>query len=408
MAMLRGSKSIIFGLACATAISGAANAGGFNRGTADTDILFEEGGFNMRAGAAIVMPQRGYETITSPLFGGTVAGTDGKYSDAYAVPTGAFKIKLAEKLSCAGTYTQSFGAGASYGPQAIVAGYADGTGVISEGFTTDEFGLTCGANFAAGPGRFWLIGGVYAQDFNYSQTVRFAPTTPVVGGTDATLSFDDQYRLGYRVGAAFEVPEIAARAQILYRSAVSHTPNATQGSFSTAIGAFPTFGSGTLPQSVEFKVQSGIAAGTLAFASVKWTDWSVLQTLNYTITTGPFAGPRTLEYFWRDGWTVNAGVGRQFNDVVAGSLSLTWDQGVSTTEDAFTDTWTLAGGISLKDEMRGELRLGGGISYLTSGAVALGTGCPGPTCGIGPGNSFGYTVDGDWSYAVAASYKVNW
>ena len=55
---------------CATlAAVGTARAGGFHRGTADTDLIFEEGNFNMRAGVTIVMPQRGYETLTVPTAG---------------------------------------------------------------------------------------------------------------------------------------------------------------------------------------------------------------------------------------------------------------------------------------------------------------------------------------------------
>ncbi|WP_421849084.1 outer membrane protein transport protein [Oricola sp.] len=400
-----GTSVLVTGIAGAVALAGAAQAGGFSRGTADTDILFESGKFAMRIGAAHVMPQRGYDTITSPLLGGTVNGTDGNYTDSYTVPSVAFKLQVVESVACAGTHTHSFGASATYGSQAILAGKADGTGTVSEGFTTNEFGLTCGANFDAGPGQVWLIGGVFMQDFDYAQVVEFASSASLgaLANTRATLSFDDEYRLGYRVGVAYEIPEIALRGQLLYRSAVDHTPNSTQGSFATIAGAAPTFGSGTLPQSLELKLQSGVAPGTLVFGSVKWTDWSVLQTLNYTITAGPVAGPRLLEYFWKDGWTISGGVGRQFNDTVSGSLSLTWDQGVSTTEDAHTDTWTVAGGVAVAAGERGEFRFGGAVSYLTSGSVAAEA-----VPGSGPGNTFAYTVDNDWSYAVAGSFKVNW
>src|SRR5690606_12774191 len=99
--------------------------------TADTDIIFEEGNFNMRAGVTLVSPQRGYETITSPLLDGTVDTTDGDHVDGYTVPSSAVKFNITDDLRCAGTYTQSFGAGAEYGPQAITAGLIDGTGTIS-------------------------------------------------------------------------------------------------------------------------------------------------------------------------------------------------------------------------------------------------------------------------------------
>lgn len=412
--MLRGSKTLLVGIAFASAFSGSAWAGGFSRGTADTDILFEDGNFVMRAGALYVAPQRGYDTITfsplapGPLAGATVSGTDGNYSDSYFVPTGAVKLDMSDKLSCAGTYTQSFGAGATYGAQSILAGeIGDGTGTVSEGFTTNEFGLTCGVHFDVGKGNLWLLGGGYLESFQYSQTVEFVSAAPIpvfLQGTRATLAFDESFQPGYRVGVAYEIPEIALRAQLMYRSGVTHTPDLSEGSFTSVAGTFPVFGYGKLPQSVELKAQSGIAPGWLAFGSVKWTDWSVLQTLDYTIIgPAPLGGAKSLEYFWRDGWTVSGGIGHAFNDMVSGSVSLTWDRGVSTTEDAHFGSWTLATGVSIKQD-NAELRFGGAATYLAGGSVAA---TAPAAAGTGPGNSFAYTVNGDWSYAIGANLKVS-
>ncbi|MDR7225050.1 outer membrane protein transport protein [Aminobacter aminovorans] len=404
-------KALLGATALTIVAAGAAQAGGFARGTADTDILFEEGNFNVRTGVTIVAPQRGYDTITSPLLGGTVKVTDGKYSETYVIPSAAVKFNITDDLRCAGTYTQPFGGGATYGPQAITAGLADGTGTMSEKFTANEFGATCSYKFDLGKGRAWLIGGLFAQNFEYEQVVRFAPGVPgfPAGGT-GTLTFDDKYQGGYRIGAAYDIPEIALRAQVLYRSEIEHSPAGGTGNTfvvrsagGTTLATLPTNGVGTLPQSVELKLQSGIAPGWLAFGSVKWTDWSVLDVLRYNIVGIP-GNPRVLEYYWQDGWTVSAGIGHAFTDNISGLVGVTWDQGVSTTEDVHTDTYTLFTGVSLKDKFGGELRLGGALAYMTSGSVAAD---PTPTT-PGPGNTFAYTVGGDMTYAVSASYKVKW
>lgn len=396
--------------ALALGVSSQAMAGGFNRGTADTDILFEQGDFNMRFGATIVAPQRDYETIDTNGVGagGETDATDDVYSESYVIPSFAMKYQLADSLGCVGTYTTPFGSGAEYGPQAIAAGAAaDGTGTVEEGFVSNEFGLTCGYDFQFANGhKLWFIGGAFVQDFQYEQTVQFANAPPVFGAlanTRATLEFDGDFEPGYRAGIAYEIPEIAFRAQFLYRSEVEHTPD---GMFTTASPSAPAVGFGTLPQSAELKLQSGIAAGTLAFVNVKWTDWSVLDTLDYTIVGlgAPLGGDKTLEYFWQDGWTVTGGIGRQFNDNVSGLVSLTWDRGVSTTDDAFFDTWTLALGGAFTDQWGGQLRGGVGLTYLEGGDVAAD---PTPATG-GEGNSFAYSVGGDFSYAVSASYAIKW
>ena len=340
-------KALLAGCATLAAV-GAAAAGGYSRGTADTDLIFEEGNFNMRAGVTIVMPQRGYETLTAPPAGPlagltpgqSYASTDGNYTQTYAIPSVAIKFNVADDLRCAGTYTQSFGADSEFGPQAILFGsLADGTGTVSEGFDTNEFGATCGYKFDLAKGRAWLIGGAFLQDFTYSQTVRLngqvvagglvlagllnpaaAPAfAAAINNTDATLRFNGDYEPGFRVGVAYEIPEIALRAQLMYRSQVHHTP---EGTFTTALdgpsGPAPTIGDGTLPQSVELKLQSGIAPGWLAFGSVRWTDWSVLDTLDYTILGGPLPGDRELEYFYKDGWTATGGLGHSFSETISG------------------------------------------------------------------------------------------
>ena len=397
------TKIFALALAATTVIAGAAQAGGFSRGNADTDILYEEGNFTMRAGVLYAAPQVKYDTING------APSTDGVHSNSYLLPSAAIKLDIVDNLSCAGTVSQPFGASASYGPQSIAATHAaGGNGVVSEGFTSTELGLTCGAKFDAGPGRAWLIGGIYLQNFDYAQTVTINPLAPGIGGSNATLSFNDEYRLGYRIGAAYEIPEIALRGQVLYRSAVTHSPDTSQGSFTGLFGTLPAFGSGTLPQSVEVKLQSGVAPGWLVFGSVKWTDWSVLQTLDYTILgPAPLGGTRELEYAWRDGWTVSAGVGHKFNDMVSAQAALTWDRGVSTTEDAFGDTWGLSGGVALSNEAgNASLSLGGGITYITGGSVAA-QAVPGAVGTIEPGASFAYTTKGSFAYAIGANFKVN-
>lgn len=438
------AAALLGGCALSAAV-GTAQAGGFSRGIADTDLLFEEGNFNMRAGVTYVAPQRGYATLTAPagaaFSGGSVVpgttydSTDGDYSDPYAIPSAAVKFNITDDLRCAGTLTQAFGAGSTYGPQAIAfGGYADGTGTVNEGFETYEFGGTCGYKFDLAKGRAWILGGAFVEDFSYSQTVRFfgpvlnlalqkagvpAPQagylSSALNGTDATLAFDGGYQPGFRIGAAYEIPEIALRVQLMYRSEVNHEAD---GTFTTALdgvdppGPTPPFtsgiavGTGTLPQSVELKVQSGIAPGWLAFGSVRWTDWSVLDTLNYTITGGPLEGVRELEYYFKDGWTVTGGLGHAFNENLSGVIGLTWDRGVSTTEDTLSDTYTLAAGLSLKDKLGGEVRFGGALSYLTAASVSAESGQQ--TGVYNPGNSFAYSVDADWSYALSAGYKIAW
>jgi long-chain fatty acid transport protein len=357
----------------------AANAGGFSRGSADTDILFEEGNFNLRAGATYVSPTRKFTVNPNPA----LVGTD--YTDSYAIFSGAVKLNINDDLRCAATFSQPYGGSVSYVSPSVPSGK------LSENFTINEMGLTCGYKFDLSKGRAWILGGVYQEMFDYDRVnFRSAVTRFHLGlkGTDA----------GFRIGAAYEIPEIALRAQLMYRAASSYGAEGTLDvrllDGTTVVGGpFAAIGTGDLPQSVEMKLQSGVAPGWLVFGSVKWTDWSVTKQL--VVNVPALSATQTNDYFWQDGWTVSAGVGHAFNEKWSGAASVTWDRGVGTGYDLSSDTWTLGLGGAYKDDMGGELKFGGGLTYLTSAAETK----------YGAANT---AVGSGWAWALGASYKTKW
>lgn len=371
-------KSAIVAALSLGALCSVANAGGFSRGEADTDILYEPDAFIMRAGGVYVMPQRSYETING------ASASDPDFYDSYWIPSIAMKFKASDRFACAFTYTQPFGADASYGVAARTAAAA-GSKYNSKSFDTNEYGATCDVNFEAGRGNLHIIAGGFMQDFSYTAVA--ADNAGVVTGT---LRLQDDSAYGYRLGLGYDIPEYAMRAQLLYRSAVDHTTNS--GGFTLANGTvLPSSGYGTLPQSLELSLQSGVAPGWLVYGSVKWTDWSVMQALNYTITG---LGARRDVYNWKDGWTVQAGVGHAFNETVSGTVNLTYDQGVGTGADIVTDTWTVAAAAIIKTGPA-EWRIGGGLSYLTSGSQSTAQGA-----------TYNATAGGDWSYSLGTGVSI--
>lgn len=379
-------------------LAGPAMAGGFTRGEADTDILYEDGTAAFRSGLIYVSPHRSFNTVRG------AAGTDGRYSEDYWIPSIAAKARFSDMFSCAVTYTQPFGADSIYGTQAQNADRAadlanpsyafrasgQGNAVKSAGFDSDEYGATCAVNSAIGPGNAYLIGGVFVQTFDYTEVKDFG-----------TLNLRDDSGLGYRIGAAYEIKEYALRGELMYRSEVEHDASGTfvnaspvlQGALGIPVGATrSSTGSGKMPQSVELSLQSGIAPDWLAFGSVKWTDWSVLQYLSYTVTGIP--GEQRKDFFWRDGWTVQAGIGHKFTDDISGAVNLTWDRGVGQGADIMSDTWTVGAGTQIKAGP-GSLRFGGAVSYLTGGEQK-----------VSQGASLDATADGDWAYALSGSYII--
>ncbi|HEY4193492.1 MAG TPA: outer membrane protein transport protein [Mesorhizobium sp.] len=351
------------------AMGGAAYAGGFSRGSADTDLIYEDGNFNMRSSVTYVSPHREFSKNPNPALVGT------SYTEDYMVPSAAAKFNLTDNLRCVGTYVQNNGGSARYD-------FPTYSGKTMEEFTTYEAAGTCGVSFDAGQGKFWLLGGGYIETLDYYRENSYGPFG------NAQLSLDGR-KFGYRIGAAYEIPELALRGQVMYRSGTDYgaqgTATAPAGVLAGALarqgvpnGANPFLalpataavpvaatGVGNLPQSVDIKFQTGIAPGWLAFGAVKWTDWSTLSTLDVRSVKGGFL-LSSDQYHWKDGWTVTGGVGHKFNDAVSGLVSLTWDQGVATGWDLQSDSYTLASGVALKDKLGGELRGGVGFTYIDS------------------------------------------
>ena len=71
-------------------VVGIAQAGGFSRGTADTDLLFEDGNFNMRVDARVVVPTQKFSVNANPALVGT------NTYDTYMIPSAAVKFNITD------------------------------------------------------------------------------------------------------------------------------------------------------------------------------------------------------------------------------------------------------------------------------------------------------------------------
>src|SRR5215475_13268910 len=126
---------------------GTAYSGGFSRGTAPTDLLYEDGNFNMRFDARVIIPHQEFSKNVNPA----LVGTD--FYGTYVIPSAGVKFNLSDSLRCVGTFTQNNGSAVDYAAPKIPSGK------LSEDFTTDEFGFSCAVRFDAGRGIVSVIGG---------------------------------------------------------------------------------------------------------------------------------------------------------------------------------------------------------------------------------------------------------
>ncbi|MEM0900816.1 MAG: hypothetical protein AAGI92_12790, partial [Pseudomonadota bacterium] len=200
-------KKLAVAMTAATVLASVANAGGFSRGSADTDILYEDGNFVARMGFSYVAPTRDISTLGGAPVSFLSGGAQSSFSDAadYAVPSAALKLQATDAVSCAGTFSQPFGgssdfSGSPFAPGALAPfGITSGTdtdalSTTRQSFTAHEAALTCRYAFDVGPGQLSVIGGGFMQYLDFEQLV--------VGGL-YNFSLSD-LEPGFRVGAAYE------------------------------------------------------------------------------------------------------------------------------------------------------------------------------------------------------------
>ncbi|WP_287176324.1 outer membrane protein transport protein [Mesorhizobium sp.] len=381
------------------------DAGGFDRGGVNIDQLFDAAPYSFDAGVTYVSPQRTLKNVRR-LDGSGLSSSSVDVGGDYAVPRIGIKANIFEPVDCLASYTEPYGAEADFGTNNAYSPSA-----VEYYVRTNDFGLTCSYKVNVGKGALRFIGGVSYQEvdaFLSRQTLLAFGNT----GLGKFQLSDEAW--GWRAGAAYEIPEIALRASLVYSSSykydeLSGTVDTTgfRGAFPAdlvpgATGVFPVSASAEIPQAVELKLQSGIAPGWLAFGSIRWQEWSKLGIIPIQGVRSPVTGapsPVSFDLLYRDGWTVTGGIAHKFTDQLSAAVSLTWDRGTSTTSGYQSDTWAVASGISYSPNDKIEVRLGGSIGVLTSGSSTF--------TGVGDtANAITYTYDDDLLLAGSASVKV--
>lgn len=382
-------------------------AGGLERGGYNIDLLFDPSPFAAEAATTFVAPQRKLKNVTDidPTDGDLSAtGLPNRADDSESYWTTRLGVKGGvDNTDCMFDYSQPWGAHLKPGRD-----WAGANQNIETKVESRNYALTCSYRFDVGPGQLRLIGGGFYQEvygFKERLAQELPPGSPVNGIGRLDLEGDGW---GWRAGVAYEIPEYALRASLVYNSEVklddiTGTLDLTQ----VGVGRLPVYGSQAMPDSLELKVQSGIAPDWLAFGSVKWTDWSQLQRVGFKCSVAgvPFCNPNvnatSLDLGYRDGWTVSGGIGHKFNEQWSGAISLTWDRGTSQGFGTQTDTWTLGTGVSYSPNKNVEFRLAGVLGLLTSGSsreIIID--------GEASGDDVHYDFGNDLVAAVSTSVKV--
>ena len=297
----------------------------------------------------------------------------GDMASSYHSASAAVKIQATDNISVGLLFDQPFGAKAQYetGDNA----FSNANGGTSAEVTTENLTLLVGFqpnanwNFYAGPVWQQAKGEVHLR----SKGIAGAYSIFGLDSYDATMKNEDAW--GWAAGLAYQIPEIALKTSLTYRSEIKHklhakeslqTNYAGQQATINALSSLGEITEVTTPQSVNLDFQTGIMADTVAFANVRWVNWDGFSITPYAF--GRIASGKTLVEYSKDQWTINAGVGRKFSEKWAANVSVGWDSGAGnpvTTLGPTDGYWSL--GLGAQFSPATNYFVQGGIKYFWLG-----------------------------------------
>ncbi|OUS07491.1 hypothetical protein A9Q96_06170 [Rhodobacterales bacterium 52_120_T64] len=313
-----------------------ASAGGIDRSGQSVSILFEEGTYAELSYGYVNPSVSGDDFFETPT---------GDLAPAYSLISGGIKSDLTDKISAALIFDQPFGSDADYPLSSMVYSYT-----VAE-LTSSAISLV--ASYEVSDNIVVYGGGSY-------QTMAATASLPFYG---YTVDADAASGFGYILGAAYQIPEIALRVALTYRSEITSEHDTSE------TGPFAVVASGdattvTTPQSLNLEFQTGVNAKTLVFGSIRWVEWSKFHLSPPDYFTGGFGSLVDYEF---DRITYNLGVGRQLTEKLSGAITVGYEETLGSDPSPLAPTdgfMSVGAGLTYAFD---NFEITGGVKYLWIG-----------------------------------------
>lgn len=291
-------------------------------------------------------------------------------ADTYHYVNAALKVQATEQLSIGLLFDQPYGAASTYAVAGPLSIFSHGDSSTSVEVNTKNITALVGYQ----PNENWnLYAGAVWQTVEADISLRgiaygASPTNPAVLGLSGyNIKVDEQEGYGWLAGFAYQIPEIALKASVTYRAEIDHKATSVE-SFSTPMGVRPLLTSdvhAVTPQSVNIDFQTGVAQNTLAFANLRWVNWSQFAVTPRYLKSA--SGNNLIDYS-DDQWSGNIGIGRKFNDHWSASTSVGYDSGAGnpvTTLGPTEGYWNV--GLGAQYSPTNDYFIQAGVKYLWLG-----------------------------------------
>lgn len=300
-------KKLLIGAGVLTLSTTTAMAGGIDRMRTDTGLLFEAGN-RIKLSFNYADPDVS-GTYNNPAFGPFVGTSTGNMAETFFTAGFGYKRDLNDRWAIALLIDEPYAADASYtqGPYAgLLANWTSESISLLAKYRIDDNWSVFGGPRAVRSRASITIPSLLGNGAALSNGL------PATFGTDYEAVGPNETDFGVVLGAAYEIPAIALRVALSYQSEISHSFASTEFVNGAVVSGTTEI---DLPQAVTLDFQTGVAADTLVFGSVRWSEWSVydVRTPQYLAQTGD-----SVTSIDDDVWSLSLGVGRRINE----SLSL--------------------------------------------------------------------------------------
>ena len=260
-------------------------------------------------------------------------------AESYHYSSAALKVQATDKISIGLIYDQPFGADSAYVAE------------DNSRFTTKRHTPTQGTTAKVDTHNITALIG---YQLNENWNIYAGPVWQTVeadiklrgnayGDLNYNINVDTKEAYGWLAGFSYQIPEIALKAAVTYRSEIKHNAESVETSLHPLLPYISSDVQAITPQSVNIDLQTGIANNTLAFANLRWVHWD-----QFTVS------PDMLKIFGQDlisysddQYSANVGVAHKFNDRWAVSTAVGYDSGAGnpvTTLGPTEGYWSLGAG----------------------------------------------------------------
>ncbi|EXB03808.1 outer membrane protein transport protein [Acinetobacter baumannii] len=271
--------------------------------------------------------------------------------------TAAIKLQLTDRLGFGVLYDQPFSADIKY-PARSNNSYFDND-ISHEGTSVKADTQNLSLLFGYSPYQhFQIYGGPVYQTVKANVALRGNAYTQAFNGYNA--KFKQQGEVGWLLGGSYQLPDIALKAAITYRSKIKYQFQVEEDIFGEPLKLVENEKNQLeTPASLNIDFQTGISEKSLVYMNLRWVNWKEFETrppqygalseiLMKELTNGEYIQGFKLDSYQNDQYSATLGIAHQFTEKWSTSTDVSWDSGTgnpASTMGPIKGSWSLGLGV---------------------------------------------------------------